>query len=154
VKRDIRFAQVSLVLAPLTVLLLAWAWLQEPPSAHIQIAAIFILSEALSLALGFIAYRAILHLRLAGIQLKVALGYVLSFGIMALNIMLVAMPMFISPHDVDFLIVVVIFAGIISLAFGYLLSRSITLAVGQLTRSAEQIARGDLSARAQVTSGD
>ena len=153
-KRDTLIAQASLVLAPLAVLFLARVWLDEPPSALLEIAGIFVLSEALSLALGYIAYRAILHLRLAVIQLKVALGYVLAFGIMALNIMLISMPMFISPRDVDFLIVVVIFAGIVSLAFGYLLSRSITQAVAQLTRRAEEIARGDFSTRAHVESGD
>lgn len=153
-KRDILLVQLSLVLAPFTVLLLTWLWLHEPPPALVQIAEIFILSELLSLGLGFISYRGILRLPFAGIHLKVALGYVLSFGIVALNIILVAMPMFINPHDVDFLILVVIFAGIVSLAFGYLLSRSITNAVAQLTRSAEEIARGDLSARARVRSGD
>jgi signal transduction histidine kinase len=153
-KRGILLAQASLFLAPLAVLFLAWIWLHEPPSALMQIAAIFVLSESLSLALGSIAYRSILHFRLAGIQLKIALGYFLSFGIMALNIMLVAVPMFISPKDVDFLIVVLIFAGIVSLAFGYLLSRSMTHGVAQLTRSAEEIARGNLSARAEVRSAD
>lgn len=153
-RRDILIAEASLVLAPVTVVMLAWGWLQEPPAALAQIAGIFLLSEVLSLGLGYIAYRAILLLRLAGIHLKIALGYVMSFGIMALNIILVAMPMFINPHDVDFLIVTVIFAGIVSLAFGYLLSRSITHAVAQLTRSAEEIARGNLSTRALVSSGD
>jgi signal transduction histidine kinase len=153
-RREISFFSALLLLAPLSVLLFTGVWLKEPPSALSEIARIFIFSEVLSLALGYLAYRAILHLRLAGIQLKVALGYALSFGITALNIMLISMAMFISPPDVDFLMVVLVFAGIVSLAFGYLLSRSITHAVAQLTRSAEEIAKGDFSARARVTSGD
>jgi signal transduction histidine kinase len=154
VKRDIVSAGLSLILAPVAVLLLARVWLNEPLPALAEIAGIFLLSEALSLGLAYLAYRAIIHLRLAGIQLKVALGYVLAFGVMALNIMLIALPMFISPRDVDFLIVVLVFAGIVSLAFGYLLSRSITQALAQLTRSAEEIARGNFGSRAAVQSGD
>lgn len=153
-KRDILVAGLSLILAPFLVLFLAWAWLGEPLSALAEIAGIFLLSEGLSLVLAYLAYRLILHLRLASIQFKVALGYVLAFGIMALNILLIAMPMFISPRDVDFLIVVLVFAGIVSLAFGYLLSRSITDAVAQLTRSAEEIARGNFAIRAPIQSRD
>jgi signal transduction histidine kinase len=154
VRREILIVPAFLLLAPLAAVLLAWVWLQEPPSALFEIARIFVFSEGLSLVLAYLAYRAILHLRIAGIQLKVALGYALSFGITALNITLISMLMFISPHDVNFLIVVLVFTGAVSLAFGYLLARSTTHAVAQLTRSAEEIARGDLSARAQVDSGD
>ncbi len=153
-RREILIVPALLLFAPLAVVLLAWVWLQEPPSALFEIARIFVFSEGLSLALAYLAYRAILHLRIAGIQLKVALGYALSFGITALNITLISMLMFISPHDLNFLIVVLVFTGIVSLAFGYLLARSTTRAVAQLTRSAEEIARGDLSTRAQVGSGD
>lgn len=153
-KRDVLTAGLSLLLAPFAVIVLAWIWLHEPLSALAEIAGIFILSEVFSLGLAYLAYRLILRLRLAGIQLKVALGYVLGLSIMAVNIMLIAVPMFISPRDVDFLILVLVFAGIVSLSFGYLLSRSITRAVGQLTESAEAIARGNFSTRAQVQSGD
>ncbi len=153
-RREILIVLALLLLAPLAAVLLAWVWLQEPPSALFEIARIFVFSEGLSLVLAYLAYRAILHLRIAGIQLKVALGYALSFGITALNITLISMLMFISPHDVNFLIVVLVFTGAVSLAFGYLLARSTTHAVAQLTRSAEEIARGDLSARARVDSGD
>lgn len=153
-KRDVLTSGLTLLLAPFAVLMIAGVWLREPPTALLEIVGIFLLSEALSLALAYLAYRVIIHLRLAGIQLKVALGYVLALSIMAVNIMLIAVPMFISPRDVDFLILVLVFAGIVSLSFGYLLSRSITRAVARLTSSAEEIARGNFSARVDVQSGD
>jgi two-component system, OmpR family, sensor histidine kinase SaeS len=153
-RREILLLVALLVAAPLIALGLAVVFLHEPLRALVAFARIFVFSEFVSLAFGYLAYRAILQLRVAGIHLKVALGYALGFGITALNIILVSMPMFISSQDADLLIVLLVFAGLVSLAFGYFLSRSITQAVEQLTRSAEEIARGNLSTRAEVNSGD
>lgn len=129
-------------------------WLDEAPSKFPLLAQFFLVSEFASLALGYLAYRLSLRLRLASIHLKIAMAYALGLAVMLLNIMLVSMPMFISEHDARFLIVLILFAGLVALGFGYILSRSITNALARLDASAREIARGNLSERVQVDSGD
>jgi signal transduction histidine kinase len=153
-RREILFFIGLLIIAPLAAMALALLLLHPVAQELADLAQIFVGAEAVALVLGFVAYRAIMQLRLANIQVKVALGYALGFGITALIVMLVSMPMFISAHDLDFLLVVLVFAGIVSLAFGYFLSRSITHGLAQLMRSAENIARLNLGTRAEVKSGD
>ncbi len=153
-RREIFFFSALLIIAPLAALGLAAWWLREPSSALFELAQLLILAEVSSLALGYVAYRAILRFRIASVHVKVALGYAVGLGVTALIIILVSMPMFLSEHDVQFLLVLLVFAGITSLAFGSFLSRSITRGLAQLTRSAEDLARGDLDTRVQVASGD
>jgi signal transduction histidine kinase len=140
--------------APLAALALAATWLRSPPGELLELARLFVIAEAVALALGYLLYRLILLAGVGGISNKVALGYALSVGVTALVIALVSMPMFLSTHDAQFLMVLLVFSGLVSLAFGYLLSRSITRGLAELILGAEQIARGNLETRVRVTSGD
>ncbi len=153
-RRDLLLSGALLATAPLLALLLAWRILREPGTTLLAIGEILVFSEALSLTLAYAIYRAVGRLGLASIHLKLALGYALGFGITALNIILVSLPMFIEPRDVSLLIVLLVFAGLVTVAFGYMLSRSITRAVERLMKAAEEMADGNLAARAQVDSAD
>ncbi len=153
-RREILWLAALLLGAPVLALVLSLFLLNPPAPGLFEFAQIFLFSEVLSLALGYVAFRAIVHLRLAGIHLKVALGYALGFGILALNAILISLPMFISPHDLTLLIILLIFAGLLSAAFSWWLARSITSGLAQLTHTAEKLAQGDLRARAAVHSGD
>lgn len=152
--RDIVFGISLLVIAPLAALVLAAVWLHSPGSELVELARLLAIGEIVALALGYLSYWLILRWRLGGINGKVSLGYAISVGVTALVIMLVTMPMFISPHDAQFLMVVLVFSGLVSLAFGYLVSRSITRGLGELMHGAEAIAEGNLEARVGITSGD
>jgi signal transduction histidine kinase len=143
-----------LVLAPLAALGLARLWLGAPVSELLELLRLFLIAETIALVLGFAAYFVVLRLGVGGITGKVALGYALCVGVTALVILLVSMPMFLSPHDAQFLLVLLVFSGVISLGFGYLMSRAITRGLGELTVGAEKIAQGNFSARVQVTTGD
>lgn len=153
-RRETFLAAVLLVLAPVVALALAGIWLHENAQDLIELAQIFLVAEIVALAAGYFAYRAILRLRLGGIHAKLALGYALCIGVTALIVTMVSMPMFLSHHDAQFLLVILLFAAIVSIGFGYILSRSITSGVDELSRAADEVARGKLDARAQVHSGD
>ena len=142
------------ILAPLVTLGLAVRWLNAPASELVTLAQILLVSETLSLALGYAIYRLSERLRLATVHLKIALTYALGLGVTLLNILFVSMPMFISEHDSTFLLVLIVFATLVALGFGYLMARSITGNLEHLARTAEKIADGDLTRRAQVRSGD
>lgn len=153
-RRDLVLPLITLIVAPLLALVLALGWLHERVDALPLLAQFFLLSEFVSLAIGIFAYRLSARLRLSSIHLKMALAYALGLMVMLINIVLVSMPMFISEHDAKFLIVMIVFAGIVALGFGYWVSRSITTALGKLAASAQEFAGGNLDERAQVNSGD
>ncbi len=153
-RRSLVFGIVLLIAAPLAALLLARLWLGSPLGELIELTRLFLIAEIAALMVGFAAYYLVLRLGIGGISSKIALGYALCVGVTAMVILLVSMPMFISTHDAQFLLVLLVFSGIISLGFGYLISRTITGGLRELTRGAEQIARGDFTARVQVKSGD
>ncbi len=142
------------ILAPLSALGLAAFWLRAPLADLQVLAQIFILSEVVSLALGWAAYRLSLRLRLASVQVKVALTFALGLGVTLINVLFGSMQMFLSAHDSGLLIVLLFFATLVALGFGQLMSRSITGNLEHLAQTAEQIATGNRQTRAQVDSGD
>lgn len=152
--RGTRLGLALLLLAPIVALLIAAVWLGAPTSDLLELTRLFLIAEAAALLLGFAGYWVILRIGIGGINGKVALGYALCVGITALVILLVSMPMFISKHDAEFLLVLLVFSGLTSLGFGYLMSRSITRGLGELTCGAEEIARGNLRARVHVETRD
>ncbi len=142
------------VLAPLAALLLAVFWLR-PPASDVQVLmAILVMSEVLSLLLGWGVYRLSLRFGLVSVQLKIALTFALGLGITLLNILFVSIPMFLSAHDSGLLIVLLLFATLVALGFGQLMARSITGGLEHLAHSAERVSMGDRQARAQVRTGD
>ncbi len=153
-RRSLSFGILLLLAAPIVALVLARVWLGSPLDELYELLRLFVIGESVGLLFGFAAYWLVLRAGIGGISSKVALGYALCVGVTALVIMLVSMPMFISKHDANFLLVLLAFSGIISLGFGYLMSRTITRGLSELTLGAEKIAGGDLSARVNVKSGD
>lgn len=152
--RSLTFGIFLLLAAPLVALALAAFWLRSPTAELFELLRLFLIGESVSLLVGFAAYWVVLRLGIGGISGKVSLGYALCVGVTGLVIMLVSMPMFISKHDAQFLLVLLAFSGLISLGFGYLTSRTITRGLSELMIGAEKIAGGDLSARVNVTTGD
>lgn len=154
VSRSLVFGILLILAAPLAALALARVWLGAPMGELLELTRLFLIAESVALLLGFAAYYLVLRMGIGGISGKIALGYALCVGVTALAILLVSMPMFISTHDAQFLLVLLVFSGLVSLGFGYLMSRAITRGLSELTVGAEKIANGDFSARVQVTSGD
>lgn len=153
-RRSLTFGIILLIAAPLAALALARAWLGAPMGELVELLRLFLIAETIALVFGFAAYYVVLRMGIGGISGKVALGYALCVGVTAMVILLVSMPMFISTHDAQFLLVLLVFSGIISLGFGYLISRAITRGLSELTIGAEKIAQGNFSARVNVKSGD
>ncbi len=142
------------LLAPLITLALTMLILGAAITDLQLLAQILFASEALTLALGFVAYRVVQRGRRASVNLKIALTFALGLGITFLNILFVSIPMFISKQDTALLSILLVFAALVALGFGQVMARSITGGLRQLADAAEKIAAGDLSARARVDSGD
>lgn len=142
------------VLAPLSALVLAALWLRAPLADLQFLAQIFVVSEIVSLGLGWVAYRLSARLRLANVQVKIALTFALGLVVTLINVLFGSLAMFLSAHDSGLLIVLLFFATLVALGFGQLMSRSITGNLEHLARTAEKISAGEWHTRAQVTSGD
>ena len=117
------------------------------------IALYLLLSGAVSLVLGFAVSRFGLRSNL-GIRHKTAIAGAAGSVIALVNVTVTALLMFISPHDVAVLVVLLLFSLTISLFFSFAVSRRITSSIESLTQGAHLMAEGDLSARLDVTSSD
>ncbi len=112
-----------------------------------------LLSGSASLVLGLGA--ANLGLRSAvGIRSKIALAGAVGGGIALVNIIVTALLMFLSSHDLTLLVVLALFSLVIPLFFSFAIAGSITSSIEALTRGAQRLAEGDLSTRLETSSRD
>jgi signal transduction histidine kinase len=87
--------------------------------------------------------------------LQVTLTFCLGLIVAILNIFVTANLMFISKdHDLPLLILLMLFAAVVSLALGYALAQALAGRVTALHRGARALAAGDLAARVDDSGGD
>lgn len=142
------------ILAPVIALLLAILWLNPTPDDFWLLAVILVASELASLALGSLGYRLARRRPFASVHLKIGLTYMLGLAVMLINLLMASVLMFISGHDLALLSVLVVFSSLVAIGFGSFVARSMTGDLDELVAAAEKVASGDLSAQAQVRSGD
>jgi len=92
--------------------------------------------------------------RLPHLNQTLVLGYILAGGLALLNVWVTARLMFIDQHDLALGTLLLIFAGGVSIAFGYFLSNSITQDLKDLVDGAEKISQGDFSTRVVIKGED
>ncbi|MHB1135067.1 MAG: sensor histidine kinase [Chloroflexota bacterium] len=147
-------AALAGLLAQAAVISLA-ALLLSPPRQDLEQMALFLtLSGLPSLALGYLALRLAWRLRWGGLRLKTGLAVVVGILVALVNVAVTAFLMFISPHDLALLALLLVFALLLSLTFGFLLAATMTTSLRQLLAGAERMAAGDLSVRVAVPPGD
>ena len=128
--------------------------LLNPPRDELLLLALFLAcSGLLSLAVGLLAARLGLRLR-RGIRLQIALAIGAGIGVALANVAVTASLMFLSPHDLALLSLLLVFALLLSLAFGVVLSGHVTASLRALAAGARRMAGGDLAARVAVPPGD
>jgi len=129
-------------------------YIMQAPAGDLKDLLQFLLASSLpSLLLGYMAFvigRKWLH----SILHKTLLAYSLGIVIAIINIYVTSQLMFVSRHDFLLLGALLIFSGILSASFGYLLASGMTQSLSQLQRGAHKIAAGDFSARVYVTEVD
>ena len=143
------------VLVAIGTVVALFVLVMNPPRRDIELLALFLALSALpSIALGYLAATLGWRLRLGGLHLKVALTIAVGIAVALVNVAVTSYLMFLSPHDLGLLSVLLLFALMVSLAFGFLLSGALTSSLRELSRSAARMAEGDLAARASVPAGD
>ncbi len=141
------------VLAVLGAALTADLVLNAPASDVQQLALILAVSGAGSLLLG----AGLLRLgggRRASLQLRLALAWVAGVAIAAVNVLFASALMFINAHDRSLLLLLLGYATVLSLTFGYATTSLLIADLGRLGQAARRLSAGDLGARAGPAGSD
>jgi signal transduction histidine kinase len=138
---------LGLLIALGLALLLAIGWLGARGKDVMDLVSYLLTSGAISLGLGAVAL-AWLRRGRGRLWLQVSLTYILGVGIAMLNIFLTANLMFISDnHDLPLLVLLLLFAAVVSLVLAYVLAQALAQRVTALHAGAHALAGGNLDAR-------
>lgn len=144
---------VGLIVATALTLLIAAALLKSPLK-NLELLALFLsFSGALSLLLA-LAGMALARRWRVGLGVKLAAGHVLGVVVVVINVIVTAVLMFLSSHDLAVLGLLLLFAAMLSILFGLLVGRALADSLHQLSAAARRMAAGDLSTRVDIPPGD
>ncbi len=153
-RRTIAPLGLGLLVALGLALLLAVGWLGVRGSDMTELARYLLISGTISFGLGALGL-AWFRRGLVRLWLQVTLTYMLGILVAILNIFITARLMFISSdHDLPLLVLLMLFAAVVSLALGYTLAQSLAQRVGALHHGAQAIANGELSTRVDAAGSD
>jgi len=146
------------LLGILTALLLTVVLIElimHPPSGDLLYLAIYLsFTSLVSAVIGLLFQRLGWWRRLPRLSYALILGYVLAGGLTLFNVWVTARLMFINQHDLALGSLLLLFAGGISVAFGFFISNTITQALGNLVEGAKQLSQGDFATRVTVSGND
>jgi signal transduction histidine kinase len=152
------FRYVNYLIVILTVLLLTVVLIElimEPPMGDLINLALYLgLTSIASAVFGLVSYRMGWWRWLPRLSYALILGYILAGFLTLLNVWVTARLMFINKHDLALGSLLLLFAGGISIGYGYFLSNVITQALGKLVEGAKQISQGDLTTRVNIPGND
>lgn len=152
-RKEIWSPVVGLIGAFLAALAIA-IYIMEAPASDLKDLIKFLLTSSLpSLLVGYLSFT-VGRRWLRSIRYKTLLAYSLGVIIAIINIYVTSQLMFVSQHDFLLLGLLLIFAGILSASFGYLLAASMAQSLSMLCLGARQIAAGDFSTRVYLTEVD
>jgi signal transduction histidine kinase len=140
------YVGAALVVGVVAALVYAAAVMGAPRSDVQQIALILSLSGAGSLLASAAIVRWGAGL-LGSLRLRFALAYGMGLAVAVVNVYAASSLMFLNSHDFAFLLLLLGFAAVVSLAFGYSVTSALLDQLGALARSAGRLAAGDLGAR-------
>lgn len=142
----------------LVVLILSLAvfyLIMHPPMGDLSFVAGFLgITTAISGILGFTAHRRGWLERMPSLRTAMFGSYLLASMLSLLAVWLTARLMFSSVHDLQLATVLLIFAAGMAIVFGYFLASTLGRRIQRLKATAEMLAAGDLSARAEVVGKD
>ncbi len=153
-RRPILSLGIGLLVALGLAMLLAVIWMEAPRQDVMNLIQYLLASGLLSLGIGSVA---IWWLQRGQGKLwqQVALAFSVGIAIALFNIFLTARLMFISAdHDLLLLILLLLFAAVISLTLGYTLARALAQRAIELCDGARAISTGNLSARVSAHGSD
>ena len=124
------------------------------PRRDVELLAIFLTaSGGVSLVLGALVMRWA-GSRVGSLRSRLALAYAVGLVVALVNVLTTSALMFLNAHDLTLLVLLLVFAAVISLAFAYAVAGALTEQIGGLSRAARRLAEGDLSTRVGARGSD
>lgn len=137
----------GIALALLLTLGLVALVMQPPASDLLELAGLLAVTGLVSAGVGYLSHRMGWWRQFPSLGQALALTYLLAAGLTLLNVWLTARLMFINEHDLALATLLLLFASIISVSFGYFISTSLTQSLQNLALGAERLSEGDFSVR-------
>jgi signal transduction histidine kinase len=136
---------LGVVFAALVTVGLAALWMQAPSKDLFALFIYLLVSGAISagLVLAWLTFSQ----RLVGLRFQLTVAYLTGATITFINILVTGKLMFLSPHDLTLLLMLLVFSGAIVLFFAIFLSKQLVLPVAEMTGKAAELAKGNFSAR-------
>lgn len=148
-----RFILALLIILTLSVI--GFYLVFNPPVGEVWLITGFLLvTTVISAIAGYAAYRLGWMNRSPNIRTALLGSYALASLLTFINVWLTARLMFTDQHDLLLGTVLLIFAGAIAMALGYLLSSSLLDRIQSIDRAARKIASGNLSSRVPIEGRD
>ncbi|UCG25408.1 MAG: HAMP domain-containing protein [Chloroflexota bacterium] len=142
------------VLTGLVLVAVITTLLMQPPLAELAtLIGTLAVTAVVSLAVGYALYRRG-WARSPSLMFTLALAYVWAAVLTLFNVWVMAWLMFADAHDLTLAGVLLLFAAIIATTFGVFVAASVSDGLRQLAGAANQLAAGNLNARADVTGRD
>jgi signal transduction histidine kinase len=129
-------------------------FMHPPPEDLLSLALLFLFTGSASAAIGFAAHRLGAWRRLRSVSQTLTLGYLIAAALTFINVWITARLMFLNDHDLTLAGLLLLFAGSISVSFGYFLSTSLTQSLRDMVRATRRVREGDFAARVQVEGRD
>lgn len=144
---------VAIVVAAGATILLAVTIVGIPPP-DLELLGLFVsLSGLASFVLGYGGLALAARWR-AGLGIKFAVGHVLGVVVVLINVVVTAILMFLSSHDLGVLGLLLFFAAALSIFFGATHGQDLADSIAILTRATRRMANGDLETRVVVPRRD
>lgn len=147
---DVAVLAAAIVAAVLVALLVAALGMHVPGATDRAIGAFLGISGALTLLLGALVLGLISRLRQFGLRQQIAIALGGGAVVALLNVLVTAWLMFISPHDLGLLLLLLLFSLLVSLSFAAVISRALVGSLWELVGAARRLAGGDLTVRVTV----
>ena len=148
-----RFILALLIILTLSVI--GFYLVFNPPADEVWLITGFLLvTTVISAIAGYAAYRLGWMNRSPNIRTALLGSYALASLLTFINVWLTARLMFADQHDLLLGTVLLIFAGAIAMALGYLLSSSFLDRIQSIDKAARKIAGGNLSSRVPIEGRD
>jgi signal transduction histidine kinase len=146
---------VAGILIAFMVTILLIVWVMNPPIGDLVSLGWLLAGTGLvSAGVGFISQRLGWWRQLRSINHALVLGYLMAAGLTLLNVLLAANQMFINQHDLALGSLLLIFASLISVAFGFFISSSVTRRLRDLADGAEALSQGNFAVRVSASGQD
>ena len=128
--------------------------MQPPMKDTVLMAAYFSITAAVSILVGYGAYRLGWIVQTPNLRWAILGGYVLSSLLTFLNVWVTARLMFFNQHDLILATILLLFASGIAIALGLFLSSAMTDRIRVIDQAAQAIAKGNLEVRIPVQGRD